>query len=227
MIPEILLTCGALVNVETMNALIQTESHYNPYAIAVVDGKPVKQPTTRAEAEQTIDVLESKGLNYSVGLGQVNKGNFEKFGVTGKDLLDSCTNIKISEKILSQCYKDSPNNSVAEALSCYYSGNYSYGFVKEQVGNERTAYVERVISNLNNEPKSDPIVPSIKGEAVQALAKVREPRKKQSTNSQKKGAVVLSASTGNSKSKLIKNFPVELVSTENAKSAEKSSVFKF
>lgn len=143
-IGEILLACSSLVNVETLNALIQTESSYNPFAIAVVDGEQIKQPKSRSEAELAIDELERKGLNYSVGLGQVNKGNFKKYGTNGKNLLDSCHNIKISEKILAQCYKDSPNKSVAEALSCYYAGNFSYGFVKEKQGKKNTAYVERV-----------------------------------------------------------------------------------
>lgn len=172
----ILFACSSLVNVETMNALIQTESSFNPYAIAVVNGEQIKQPKTREEAEEAIDMLESKGLNYSVGLGQVNKSNFKKYGTTGKELLDGCHNIKVSEKILAQCYKDSPNKSVSEALSCYYAGNFSYGFVKEQVGNKRTAYVERVIDNFKLE--KDIIVPSIKNEIPQALAKVREPKKK-------------------------------------------------
>nr|AAM68957.1 CagE protein [Aggregatibacter actinomycetemcomitans Y4]AAM68958.1 CagE protein [Aggregatibacter actinomycetemcomitans]AAM68959.1 CagE protein [Aggregatibacter actinomycetemcomitans HK1651]SCA78651.1 CagE [Aggregatibacter actinomycetemcomitans] len=132
MVPEILLACSTIVHIETLHALIQTESSYNPYAIAVVNDIPLaQQPKTLQEAELVIDELEAKKINYSVGLGQVNKGNFAKYGVTGKQLLDSCTNIKVSEKILSACYAKSPNKSVAEALSCYYAGNFSYGFVRE------------------------------------------------------------------------------------------------
>lgn len=174
---EILFACASLVHPETLNAIVKTESNYNPFAIAVVDGEPLeKQPTTRSEAEQAIDKLEAQGLNYSVGLGQVNKGNFAKYNVTGKQLLDTCTNIKISEQILNACYVGSPNKSVAEALSCYYAGNYSYGFVKETVGKKRTAYVERVIENYIPQEKFS--VPSIKEEIPSALAKVREPKKK-------------------------------------------------
>ncbi|WP_233441720.1 lytic transglycosylase domain-containing protein, partial [Aggregatibacter actinomycetemcomitans] len=175
MVPEILLACSTIVHIETLHALIQTESSYNPYAIAVVNDIPLaQQPKTLQEAELVIDELEAKKINYSVGLGQVNKGNFAKYGVTGKQLLDSCTNIKVSEKILSACYAKSPNKSVAEALSCYYAGNFSYGFVREGKNGLATSYVERVIGNVKD--KEEIIVPSIKSEIPQALAKVREPK---------------------------------------------------
>lgn len=221
---EILFACSSLVSIETMNAVVQTESNFNPYAIAVVDGEPIKQPKTREEAENAIDVLERKGLNYSVGLGQVNKVNFKKYGTSGKELLDGCHNIKVSEKILAQCYKDSPNKSVAEALSCYYAGNFSYGFVKEQVGKKRTAYVERVIDNFKLE--KDIIVPSIKNEIPQALAKVREPRKKKTQKSN--SAVTLTAKKDNgviskSSGKLIKSIP--LTPIESTQST--TTTFKF
>lgn len=178
---ELLLSCGAMVHIETMHALVKTESSYNPYAIAVVNDKPIKQPKTLEEAEQAIDWLEANHKNYSVGLGQVNKSNFKKYNTNGKALLNACHNIKVSEKILAQCFMDSPNKSVAEALSCYYAGNFSYGFVKESVGKkgERSAYVERVINNFQDKEKI--VVPSIKNEIPQALAKVREPKQKPKT----------------------------------------------
>ncbi|WP_258066324.1 lytic transglycosylase domain-containing protein [Pasteurella multocida] len=209
---EILFACSSLVSVETLNALVQTESSYNPYAIAVVNGAQVKQPKTREEAEKAIDFLESQGANYSVGLGQINKSNFNKYGTSGKELLDSCHNIKISEKILAQCYKDSPNKSVAEALSCYYAGNFSYGFVKEKIGKNRTAYIERIINNFKLD--KNVVVPSLKEEIPQALSRVREVRK--SNNLKKESGTV----------KLIKNIP--LVNTKTIDENQSSSTtFKF
>ncbi|MDP8042539.1 lytic transglycosylase domain-containing protein [Pasteurella atlantica] len=172
-ISEILLSCSTLVNTQTLNALVSTESAYNPYAIAIVHDNPLKrQPKTLKEAEIIIDELESKNKNYSVGLGQVNKVNFKKYGVTGKDLLEPCLNIKVSEKILSSCYINSPNKSVAEALSCYYAGNYSYGFVKE--GKQNTAYIERIINKFNLNKDKKILVPSIEKEIPTALKKVRK-----------------------------------------------------
>lgn len=220
---EVLLACATAVQPATMHALVMTESAYNPYAIAIVNGDPLKkQPQTRAEAEQIIDDLEAKGINYSVGLGQVNKQNFVKYNTTGKDLLDYCENLNISSQILQQCYRYSPNKSVAEALSCYYAGNFSYGFVKEKVGKGYTAYVERIINNFKKE--SEIIVPSLEEEIPQALAKVREPRKAKKSSTPK-SAVTLSVQKENIAymGKMIKNIPQNKI--EQAQS--QSSTFKF
>lgn len=220
---EVLLACATAVQPATMHALVTTESAYNPYAIAIVNGVLLKkQPQTREEAEQIIDDLEAKGVNYSVGLGQVNKQNFAKFNTTGKDLLDYCENLNVSSQILQQCYKSSPNKSVAEALSCYYAGNFSYGFVKEKVGKGYTSYVERIINNFKKE--SEIIVPSLEDEIPQALAKVREPRKAKKSSTPK-SAVTLSMQKENIAymGKMIKNIPQNKI--EQAQS--QSSTFKF
>lgn len=140
----------ALFSATTYDALVRTESGYNPYAIAVVRGTPIgRQPKTKAEAIAKIKMLEAEGANYSVGLGQINTVNFKAYNVTGESLLDPCTNLKVSQKILQACYKGSPNKKVTEALSCYYSGNYSYGFKKERkYGN--TSYIQRIFRNHKN-----------------------------------------------------------------------------
>lgn len=220
---EVLLACATAVQPATMHALVTTESAYNPYAIAIVNGEPLKnQPQTREEAEQIIDDLETKGVNYSVGLGQVNKQNFVKYNTTGKDLLDYCENLNVSSQILQQCYKSSPNKSVAEALSCYYAGNFSYGFVKEKVGKGYTAYVERIINNFKKE--SEIIVPSLEDEIPQALAKVREPIKAKKSSTPK-SAVTLSVQKENIAytGKMIKNIP----QTKIEQAQSQSLTFKF
>lgn len=224
---ELLLSCASIIDPTTMHALVTTESAYNPYAIAIVDGTPLKtQPKTRSEAEIIIDDLEAKGLNYSVGLGQVNKVNFAKYGTNGKMLLNACENLDVSSRILAQCYKDSPSKSVSEALSCYYAGNFSYGFVKEKVGKGYTAYIERIIKNYK--PSNQIIVPSLEDEIPQALAKVREPRKKTTAKTQKskndKSTVTLTAKRDDSSKpkKLIKNLSVIENSQEQV-----TTTFKF
>lgn len=238
---SLLLSCSIPITVhpETLNALVKTESSYNPYAIAVVNGEALKsQPKNRGEAEAVIDNLEADNLNYSVGLGQVNKSNFKKYGVTGKDLLDSCTNIKISQKILTACYDNAPNKSVAEALSCYYAGNYTYGFVKEKRKGKDTAYIERVISNF--QPIENMSVPSIKKEIPNAIAKVREQKNKKiisqmtvkdpvkvksvKLNSPEIGTTQFSAKN---KNKLIKNPPVLKPTSDEENNVNVTKTFVF
>lgn len=165
---SLILTCAPAVDLNTMQALIAVESSFNPYAIAIVKDKPLpSQPRDLQAATKIIEELENKGANFSVGLAQINKVNFERFGVTGHDLLDPCVNLQVSEKILSECYDSSPNQKVGEALSCYYSGNFRYGYVKEG----RTAYVERVINNLKTKAVA---VPSIKNEIEHTKQRVAE-----------------------------------------------------
>lgn len=152
------LVCAPLVHQDTLNSLIATESGFNPYAIAVVGTNLTSQPKTKNEAIKLIKEFDKKDINYSVGLGQINKVNFEKYGVTGEELLDPCLNLTVSQDILKNCYEQSPNKMVSEALSCYYSGNYKYGFVTEKSGN---SYLERIIKNIDKKP----LVPSIKDDS--------------------------------------------------------------
>lgn len=204
---SLILTCAPAVDLNTMQALIAVESSFNPYAIAIVKDKPLpSQPRDLQAATKIIEELENKGANFSVGLAQINKVNFERFGVTGHDLLDPCVNLQVSEKILSECYDSSPNQKVGEALSCYYSGNFRYGYVKEG----RTAYVERVINNLNTKSLA---VPSIKPEIPHVNKRVAEVNARRSAKAYK--PVLAQAEP-----KLIKNF-------RSAKSTENNSlIFK-
>ena len=118
---------------------------------------------------------------------------------------------------MQKCYNASPNKSVAEALSCYYAGNFSFGFVKEKVGKYYTAYVERIINNFKKE--NEIVVPSLESEIPQALAKVREPR-----NAKK--AVTLKAEKLVYSNKMIKNISINSTKIEDTQS-NSSATFKF
>lgn len=156
---NMILICSPLIHHDTMNALVATESSYNPYSISIVNGKSLKkQPTTKADAIAILNDLDENNINYSVGIGQINKINFKKYNITGIDLLEPCLNLSIAQDILKECYKNSPNLNVYEALSCYYSGNYQSGFKIEKIGN---SYIDRIINNIGEIP----IVPNIKRES--------------------------------------------------------------
>ena len=63
-------TCAPRVDRLTLEALVRTESAYNPYAIGVVGGRLVRQPATLEEAVATAHSLERQGYNFSVGSGR-------------------------------------------------------------------------------------------------------------------------------------------------------------
>lgn len=133
----ILLACAPLIAPGTARAVIDVESGGNPFAIGVVAGSLVRQPRTLPEAVATARALEAAGWNFSVGLGQVNKNNFTKYGLTLVSAFDACSNLQAMQGILSECFERASararvqkNDQAAlrQAFSCYYSGNFQTGF---------------------------------------------------------------------------------------------------
>lgn len=137
MIPGIeSLACGPLaVPDEVMAHVVQVESSRNPYAIGVVGGRLLRQPRNLGEAVATVRMLEAKGYNYSIGLAQVNRVNFARFGLQDPSVgFDACNNLAAGAKILAECLQRH-DGRWGDAFSCYYSGNartgYEHGYVQK------------------------------------------------------------------------------------------------
>lgn len=143
--------CAPMVHVQTMTALVRTESHFNPFAIGVVGGRLVRQPRSLAEAVATGVSLDSQGYNWSGGYGQVNRHNFKRFGLTVETVFEPCRNLRASGTILAECFTGAlskfPNeqHALRGSFSCYYSGNYRTGFRPDFKG--QPSYVEKVVGN--------------------------------------------------------------------------------
>lgn len=137
------MACAPQVHPATVRAIVGVESSFNAYAIGVVGGALVRQPRSRAEALATIEALHAAGWNYSVGLGQINVGNFARLGLTAATALDPCKNLTALQSVLVECHArastgSEPQTALRRALSCYYSGNFTTGL--------RHGYVARVVS---------------------------------------------------------------------------------
>lgn len=143
--------CAPSVHAQTMYAVVKTESSFNPYAIGVVNGRLKRQPRNLEEALSTAAMLEKKGYNFSVGISQVNKHNFEKYGLTLRTAFDACSNIRAGGEILEGCFASarrkfpSDQQALRASFSCYYSGNFLRGFKPDQPG--QTSYVDKVVRN--------------------------------------------------------------------------------
>jgi type IV secretion system protein VirB1 len=132
----LLLTCSPHVDAATARALISVESAANPHAIGVVGGALERQPRHRAEALATAQALNRNGWDFSVGLAQINVRNVRRLGLTMEQAFEPCTNLAAMQTLLSDCYARAPakasgrgeQQALRQALSCYYSGNYSTGF---------------------------------------------------------------------------------------------------
>ncbi len=142
----LVLACAPQVHAGTASALVQVESAFNPWAIGVVGGALERQPRNRAEAIATARYLREAGWNFSVGLAQINVGNFTRLGLTLESAFDACTNLAAMQTVLVDCFDrataiappalpDQP--ALRRALSCYYSGNFSTGV--------QQGYVQQVV----------------------------------------------------------------------------------
>ncbi len=143
------LACAPQVHTDTATALVRVESSFNPWAIGVVGGMLERQPRTRSEALATAKALQAGRWNFSVGLGQINVGNFERLGLTLESAFDACTNLAAMQSVLSECFERAAQatqptppagsqGALRQALSCYYSGNFTTGF--------EHGYVQKVVA---------------------------------------------------------------------------------
>jgi len=150
------LACAPQVHTDTARALVSVESAFNPWAIGVVGGALVRQPRNHAEALATARALQAAGWNFSVGLGQINVGNFDRLGLTVESAFEPCANLAAMQTVLAECFdrasgsatKAADQVALRQALSCYYSGNFATGF--------RHGYVRKVVIAARAVPTAQP-----------------------------------------------------------------------
>jgi type IV secretion system protein VirB1 len=137
-----LLSCPEMaVPAEVMQHVVRVESSHNPFAIGVVGGRLVRQPQNLSEAVATARMLEDKGYNFSLGLGQVNRYNLLKYGLDSYEkAFKTCPNLQAASRILAECYGRSGGNW-GKSFSCYYSGNFETGY--------KHGYVQKVYASIN------------------------------------------------------------------------------
>lgn len=151
---EVAQRCGNGVHPNTLQAIARVESGFNPYAIGVVRGSLKRQPRNLAEAVSTAKMLHAQGRNFSMGLMQVNKHNLAAYGLNYETVFDVCNNISAGAKILKSCFDragGTGQQALQKAFSCYYSGNFRFGFKRDFKG--QPPYVTKIImSALSNSP---------------------------------------------------------------------------
>lgn len=133
------------VPAEVMQHIVNVESSINPYAIGVVGGQLMRQPQTLDEALATVQMLDAKGYNFSLGLAQVNRNNLAKYGITTyEQAFQPCPNLVAASQILAECYA-SAGGDWGKSFSCYYSGNFITGY--------RDGYVQKIYDSINRSMK--------------------------------------------------------------------------
>ena len=146
-LPAITAQCGAEVYTEAIHRIISVESSFNPYAIGVVGGRLARQPVNKEEAIVTARYLANAGWNFSMGLAQINRYNLSRYALDYETVFEPCSNLRAAASIYQECYDRALKVSDAEtarlkAFSCYYSGNFSRGFIADAGGS--SSYVQRI-----------------------------------------------------------------------------------
>lgn len=83
-------------------AIAKVESNFHPYAIGYrKDGKNIAiYPDSVDLARRWIDWLWQEGLDFDLGVGQINRGNIISYRINPYNLLDPCYNLYWSAYIL-------------------------------------------------------------------------------------------------------------------------------
>ena len=141
-----------------IRAIIQVESSGNANAIALIGGgRMLVQPTNEEQAKKTLLLLDDLGIHYAAGIAQINRVNFNKYGVEHNNVFNVCKNLQVAQSILNNCrilatQKFDNFNFIRQASwSCYYSGNFKEGFEKKR---HKYSYVERMLKVLNYDIRS-------------------------------------------------------------------------
>ena len=147
---ELAKACAPGVHHDTLQAIARVESGFNPYAIGVVKGALKRQPRTHAEAVAAAKMLHAQGRNFSMGLAQINKYNLPKYGLNYETVFDPCKNLNAGAQILTDCFNRAEGGKVSQtalqkAFSCYYSGNFRFGFTRDFAG--QPSYVQKVVNS--------------------------------------------------------------------------------
>jgi type IV secretion system protein VirB1 len=156
--------CASGVHSATLQAVVRTESNFNPFAIGVVGGHLLRQPRSRVEAVSTARALAAQGIDFSMGFSQINKANLVRYDLTYESAFDPCENLRVGSAILQECYERAVlvigegANALRAAISCYYSGNFTRGLRADAHG---TSYVQRVVANASSSTDSTSTVPAI------------------------------------------------------------------
>jgi soluble lytic murein transglycosylase-like protein len=115
------------INHKTLKAICKKESGLKPYVVnvnkSIFDiqrGGHYFDTWLGANAYMDL-VLDPLGLNYDIGLCQINKIHLDRFDLDNEDLLDEETNIDIAARIYKWNVKECKGNLKC-ALSMYNTG---------------------------------------------------------------------------------------------------------
>lgn len=132
--------CAPSVAPETLLAVVQVESRFEPWAIGV-NGKPPAAlvGTDQADAVAKASAEIAAGRSVDLGLAQINSRNLGWLGLTVEQAFEPCANLAAAARILSEGYargdaaRVGVQAAIQTALSLYNTGDKRRGFANGYV----------------------------------------------------------------------------------------------
>jgi len=143
--------CAPQVSPVLMQALVRTESAWQPLAIGMDKAQgTVRQPATLAEAIATAKDLAAAGRRFSVGLAQIHVSNVALYGMTWEQAFDACQNLALGQKILWNFYHRASASGYSGVAAIWAAlRGYNSGGVDRAVSDE---YANRIFAYMSSAP---------------------------------------------------------------------------
>jgi len=120
--------CALGVAVETLSAIVCTESGFDPFSFLDNTTGRSYRPQDQAEAHRLAQPLLAAGHSIDAGLMGINVTNWKWLELTVETAFDPCQNIRAGATVLT-------------AFSRYNTGSPTRGF--------RNGYVQKVVANMS------------------------------------------------------------------------------
>ena len=149
--PALLDECAPQVSPVLMQALVRTESAWQPYAIGMDRSQgAVRQPTSLPEAVATAKELMATGRKFSVGLAQIHAGNVVLYGMTWEQAFDACQNLALGQKILWNFYHRASASGYSGVAAIWAAlRGYNSGGVDRAISDD---YANRIFAYMSSAP---------------------------------------------------------------------------
>ena len=143
--------CAPQVSPVLMQALVKTESSWQPFAIGLDKAQgTVRQPATLAEAITTAKELAAAGRKFSVGLAQIHVSNVTLYGMSWAQAFDACQNLAVGQKILWNFYHRASASGYSGVSAIWAAlRGYNSGGVDRAVSD---AYANRIFAYMSSAP---------------------------------------------------------------------------
>lgn len=161
--------CAPKVSPVLMQALVRTESGWQPFAIGMDKAQGViKQPASLPEAVATAKTLVAAGRKFSVGLAQIHVSNVALYGMTWEQAFDACQNLAVGQKILWNFYHRASASGYSGVAAIWAAlRGYNSGGVDREVSDE---YANRIFVYMSSAPPRVQIGTGVAGSSSAARA---------------------------------------------------------